>query len=200
MSSCVITTFPLRQARCRAVRPSPSPQVSLTSSLEPWASSMTTKRKSSSTVARSNCGPKVSSVHVSDAKNNFCSYLALIQRSRSSLKAHTQTRFRLRIELMLGCQHMVHTGGMFWSGSHSNWHLKFDGIRVQLFDFVPSLAPNIYSLSHLYYTQQHQDLNTLEKYYTEQNRNNIITGDILNGLCVNLCLTSWTVKATIHSH
>lgn len=91
MRSCVITTLPLRQARCSAVRPSPSPHVSFTSSREPCASSSTTKRRSSSAVARSSCWPRVSSTHGRDATNSFCSYLARIQRSRSSLNTPPHT-------------------------------------------------------------------------------------------------------------
>lgn len=92
--SCVITTLPLQQARCSAVRPSPSPHVSFTSSREPCASSSTTKRRSSSAVARSSCWPIVSSTHGRDATNSFCSYLARIQRSRSSLNTtHTKHQY-----------------------------------------------------------------------------------------------------------
>lgn len=85
MRSCSSTTLPLRQARCSAVRPSPSPQVSFTSSREPWASSRITVRRSSSAVARSRCCPRESSRHCRGARKSFCSYLARIQSSFSSL-------------------------------------------------------------------------------------------------------------------
>lgn len=85
MRSCSSTTLPLRQARCRAVRLSPSPQVSLTSSRVPWASSRITVRKSSSAVALRRCWPRDSSRHCSGARKSFCSYLARIQSSFSSL-------------------------------------------------------------------------------------------------------------------
>lgn len=85
MRSCTSTTFPLRQARCRAVRPSPSPQVSFTSSRVPWASSRITVRKSSSAVALRRCWPRESSRHCSGARKSFCLYLARIQSSFSSL-------------------------------------------------------------------------------------------------------------------
>lgn len=84
--SCARTTFPFRHARCSAVRPSPSPQVSFTSSREPWASSRMTARRSSSAVARSRCWPRDSSVQGSGARKSFCSYLARIHRSFSSLQ------------------------------------------------------------------------------------------------------------------
>lgn len=111
MRSCVITTLPLRQARCSAVRPSPSPHVSFTSSREPCASSSTTKRRSSSAVACSSCCPRVRSTHGRDATNNFCSYLARIQRSRSSLK-HTHK------ELILGGQEDINVQGRNITCSH----------------------------------------------------------------------------------
>lgn len=85
MRSCSSTTFPLRHARCSAVRPSPSPQVSFTSSREPWASSRITVRRSSSAVALSRCCPRESSRHCRGARKSFCSYLARIQSSFSSL-------------------------------------------------------------------------------------------------------------------
>lgn len=84
--SCARTTLPLRQATCSAVRPSTSPLVSFTSSREPCASSRMTARRSSSAVARSRCWPRGSSAHGSGARNSFCSYLARIQRSLSSLR------------------------------------------------------------------------------------------------------------------
>lgn len=86
MRSCARTTFPFRQARCSAVRPSTSPHVSFTSSREPCASSRMTARRSSSAVALSRCWPRDSSVHGSGARKSFCSYLARIQRSFSSLQ------------------------------------------------------------------------------------------------------------------
>lgn len=85
MRSCTSTTFPFRQARCRAVRPSPSPQVSFTSSRVPWARSRITVRKSSSAVALRRCWPRESSRHCSGARKSFCSYFARIQSSFSSL-------------------------------------------------------------------------------------------------------------------
>ena len=86
MSSWARTTLPFRQARCSAVRPSASPQVSFTSSREPCASSRMTVRRSSSAVARSRCWPRDSSVQGSGARKSFCSYLARIHRSFSSLQ------------------------------------------------------------------------------------------------------------------
>lgn len=86
MSSWARTTLPFRQARCSAVRPSASPQVSFTSSREPCASSRMTVRRSSSAVARSRCWPRESSVQGSGARKSFCSYLARIHRSFSSLQ------------------------------------------------------------------------------------------------------------------
>lgn len=90
MRSCVTTTLPLRLARCSALRPSPSPQVSLTCCRAPWASSRTTERRSSSAVARSSCWPSDRSALGSDARNRRCSYFARIQRSLSSLTDRTQ--------------------------------------------------------------------------------------------------------------
>lgn len=81
-----MTTLPLWPARCSALRPSPSPQVSLTCCREPWASSSTTERRSSSAVALSSCWPRERSVDGNEARNRRCSYFARIQRSRSSLK------------------------------------------------------------------------------------------------------------------
>lgn len=89
MRSWARTTLPFRQARCSAVRPSTSPHVSFTSSREPCASSRMTARRSSSAVARSRCWPRDSSVHGSGARKSFCSYLARIQRSFSSLQEPT---------------------------------------------------------------------------------------------------------------
>ena len=92
MRSWARTTLPFRQARCSAVRPSPSPQVSFTSSREPCASSKMTIRRSSSAVARSRCWPRDSSVHDSGARKSFCSYLARIHRSFSSLQESPDRR------------------------------------------------------------------------------------------------------------
>lgn len=85
MSSCVITTLPLRQDRWSALRPSASPHVSLTCCRLPWARSSTTERRSSSAVERSSCWPSDRSGPGSEARKRRCSYLARIQRSRSSL-------------------------------------------------------------------------------------------------------------------
>lgn len=87
MSSCVKTTLAMALDRCRAVLPSPSPYVSFTSSLDPWASSITSSRRSSSTTARSSCCPSGTSELGSGARKSLCSYLARIQRSFSSLQA-----------------------------------------------------------------------------------------------------------------
>ena len=89
ISSCVMTTLPLRLARCSALRPSPSPQVSLTCCRPPCASSSTTSRRSSSAVALSSCWPSDRSAPGSDATNRRCSYFARIQRSLSSLTDET---------------------------------------------------------------------------------------------------------------
>lgn len=89
MRSCVTTTLPLRLARCSALRPSPSPHVSLTCCRLPWASSRTTERRSSSAVALSSCWPRERSMPGSDARNRRCSYFARIQRSLSSLTDKT---------------------------------------------------------------------------------------------------------------
>lgn len=86
IKSCTNTTFPFLHAKCRAVRPSPSPQVSFTSSRVPWARSRMTVRKSSSAVALRRCWPRESSRHCSGARKSFCSYFARIQRSFSSLE------------------------------------------------------------------------------------------------------------------
>lgn len=86
MSSCVMTTLPLRQARWSALRPSASPHVSLTCWRLPWARSRTTARRSSSAVDLSSCWPRDSSLQGNDARKRRCSYLARIQRSRSSLR------------------------------------------------------------------------------------------------------------------
>lgn len=90
MSSWVMTTLAIAHDRCRAVRPSPSPYVSLTSSLVPCASSSTTNLRSSSTTARSSCCPRGTSDWGSPTRNSFCSYLARIQRSFSSLEKRKQ--------------------------------------------------------------------------------------------------------------
>lgn len=90
--SCTNTTFPFLQARCRAVRPSPSPQVSFTSSRVPWARSRMTVRRSSSAVALRRCWPRESSRHCSGARKSFCSYFARIQRSFSSLEKPKRIR------------------------------------------------------------------------------------------------------------
>lgn len=90
--SCTNTTFPFLQARCRAVRPSPSPQVSFTSSRVPWARSRMTVRRSSWAVALRRCWPRESSRHCSGARKSFCSYFARIQRSFSSLEKPKRIR------------------------------------------------------------------------------------------------------------
>lgn len=106
MSSWVMTTLAIAQERCRAVRPSPSPYVSLTSSLVPCASSSTTNLRSSSTTARSNCCPRGTSDWGRPTRKSFCSYLARIQRSFSSLEedkrqGHGRLSFRWRSRLRL---------------------------------------------------------------------------------------------------
>lgn len=73
------------------MRPSPSPQVSFTSSRVPWARSRMTVRKSSSAVALKRCWPRESSRHCSGARKSFCSYFARIQRSFSSLEKSKET-------------------------------------------------------------------------------------------------------------
>lgn len=91
IKSCTNTTFPFLHAKWRAVRPSPSPQVSFTSSRVPWARSRMTVRKSSSAVALRRCWPRESSRHCSGARKSFCSYFARIQRSFSSLEKPKET-------------------------------------------------------------------------------------------------------------
>lgn len=98
-----MTTLPLWLARCSALRPSPSPQVSLTCCRAPWASSRTTARRSSSAVALSSCWPSVRSAPGSDARKRRCSYFARIQRSRSSLRDRTQEQ-KVRSETAPTCQ------------------------------------------------------------------------------------------------
>lgn len=106
--SCVMTTLPLWLARCNALRPSPSPQVSLTCCRDPWASRRTTARRSSSAVALSSCWPSGRSVQGSDARKRRCSYFARIQRSRSSLMVKTETDTFKDWQLSNGCSMKCH--------------------------------------------------------------------------------------------
>lgn len=102
ISNCVMTMLPLWAARCSALRPSASPRVSLTCCRDPWASSRTTARRSSSAVALSSCWPRETSAHGSDAKKSRCSYFARIQRSRSSLQRNTQIHTNTRFYSLVG--------------------------------------------------------------------------------------------------
>lgn len=106
--SCVMTTLPLWLARCSALRPSPSPQVSLTCCRDPWASRSTTARRSSSAVALSSCWPSGRSVQGSDARKRRCSYFARIQRSRSSLMEKRETDTFKNWQLSNGCSMKCH--------------------------------------------------------------------------------------------